>query len=222
MQNLLHPAVSPRLGRHAGRLAAALAAAFLCLAPAHAQQPAPSAAVEPADALLNSERIERRFGSYGIEVLESGPVRVSNLYSLEDGRRVCRTFAVVRYPQRVEPAFAREHEAILAGGSIGAVFAAAGWRVTKHHLRYDELDSTPRVEALMGRLPPAKLAAHVYVLRVERAGAAYDYAVIAEVHHPAYLAVEDLPAIYGPAHARGAEEEAVADAMLEIAAQKMR
>src|SRR5690606_37906628 len=116
--------------------------------------------------------------------------------------------------------FAREHEAILAGGSIGAVFAAAGWRVTKRHLQYGELDSTRRVEALMGGLQPSKLAAHVYVLAVERDGTAYDYAVIAEVHHPAYLTAEDLPAIYGPARAAG--EDALASAMLELAAQKMR
>ena len=45
--------------------------------------------------LLNSERIAQRFGSYGIEVLESdGRVRVSNLYSNEQGGRICRTFAV--------------------------------------------------------------------------------------------------------------------------------
>ena len=47
-------------------------------------------------ALLNSERIEQRFGSYGITVLEQSDLtRVSNLYTLEEERETCRTFAIV-------------------------------------------------------------------------------------------------------------------------------
>ena len=47
---------------------------------------------------LNSERIAERFGSYGIEVISSGPgLRRSNLYSSEDEVRTCRTYAVVRF-----------------------------------------------------------------------------------------------------------------------------
>jgi hypothetical protein len=98
-------------------------------APAFAQ--APAAAPAGTRELLNSERIAARFGSYGIAVIESdGRVRVSNLFSGRDGERTCRTFAVVRYPDRVDPALAAEHDEIVRGGSIGAVFAARGWRRT--------------------------------------------------------------------------------------------
>ena len=52
--------------------------------------------IEELRPLLNSERIERKFGSYGIDVLRNDDaVRMSNLYSLRDGEKICRTFAVV-------------------------------------------------------------------------------------------------------------------------------
>ena len=42
--------------------------------------------------LLNSERIAQTFGSYGIDVLQAdGALRRSNLYSVSDGLRTCRT-----------------------------------------------------------------------------------------------------------------------------------
>ena len=73
--------------------------------------------------LGNSERIRLKFGSYGIEVLESGQgIRVSNLYSIKDGVRTNRTFAVVAYPDVIEPEFSEEHDAIINGQSIGNVF----------------------------------------------------------------------------------------------------
>jgi len=77
--------------------------------------------------LLNSERIAARFGNYGIEVLAGDSrERVSNLYSEANGERTCRTFAVVRYPAAIDSAVAAEHDEIVRGGSIGAVFAAHG------------------------------------------------------------------------------------------------
>src|SRR5262245_42966767 len=57
----------------------------LCLAlgaPAGAVRAQSSAAVPAAPELLNSERIEQKFGSYGIAVLRSDErLRVANLYS---------------------------------------------------------------------------------------------------------------------------------------------
>src|ERR1044072_7114553 len=78
--------------------------------------------------LLNSERIEAKFGSYGIEVLEQNALRrVSNLYSGSGGEKPCRSSAVVPSPPQIDEAVATEHAAVLAGGSLGAVFVAAGW-----------------------------------------------------------------------------------------------
>jgi hypothetical protein len=157
--------------------------------------------------LLNSERIAERFGSYGIEVIESdGRVRVSSLFSERAGERTCRTFAVVRYPDRVDPAFAAEHDEIVRGGSIGAVFAAHGWKVGKTHLRFFEIVATPRVAALMHVSAGTRLAAHAYVLDVSRGGRAIEYALLVEIHHPEYLALADLRAIYGAADATGREQ----------------
>ncbi len=138
--------------------------------------------------LLNSERIAQRFGSYGIEVLENdGRVRVSNLYSMEQGGRICRTFAVVKYPDSIDPALAAEHDEIANGGSIGAVFAAHGWRVGKTNLRFLEVDASPRVAELMHVAAGTRLAAHAYVLDVSRGGRSIEYALLVEIHHPDYL-----------------------------------
>jgi hypothetical protein len=164
--------------------------------------------------LLNSERIERAFGSYGIEVLQDGPpLRVSNLYSLENGVRVSRTFAVVRYPDGVPAAVAEEHRRILAGGSIGAVFATAGWTVVKSHLHYGERPAARTVATLMRIAPGTVLAEHVYSFEVTRGGERYPYATLAEIHHPAYLRRNDLERIYGELR-RAPGDAAVVEQML--------
>ena len=153
------------------------------------------------DELLNSERIELTFGSFGIEVVSEGPgLRVSNLYSIEGDARICRTFAVVAYPERIDPVLAETHARVRGGRPIGETFSAAGWSIRKVHRYFGEISGLhvrPRVAALMGLESPAVAAIHVYVLVVSRDGQTFDYATIAEVHHPDYLALEDLRALYG-------------------------
>ncbi len=181
---------------------------------------AAEAAVAQQRVLLNSERIEQRFGSYGIDVLESGSeYRVSNLYSLDGSRRICRTFAVVRYPERVDPAFAAAHRAILAGGSIGAVLTAAGWHVEKRNLAFDSLSAGERVAKLMGIPAHTLLATHVYVLDIVKGTQRFQYAAIVEIHHPGYLSVEDLASIYGAPDPAG--RQALVTKMLGVAETKM-
>lgn len=172
-----------------------------CVAVAIPAQPTAPSARE----LLNSERIEQKFGSYGVTVLHSDArLRIASLFSTaqSDGvgsaaQRTCRTFAVTRYPDEVAPAFAAEHREIVAGGSIGAVFAAHGWRVMKTHLYFGEIDASPRVAELMRVAPAARLALDAYVLEIAKDGAAFEYAAIVEIHHPDYLRLPDLAAIYG-------------------------
>lgn len=150
--------------------------------------------------LLNSERIEAKFGSYGIEVLEQNAVRrVSNLYSGSGDEKTCRTFAVVSYVGTVDPQLTAEHEAIVAGGSIGAVFVAAGWEVRKSHLSYSEYRATPRLASLMRIAERTSLATDIYALDVAKDGRIIEYATLVEIHHPDYLTRRDLSAIYGPA-----------------------
>lgn len=200
----------------------ALVAAFAAVAQQRAAPLAEPSRVEAAEReLLNSERIERRFGSYGVDVLSSDArYRVSNLYSVHDDERICRTFAVVVYPSRIDPRFRREHDEIVAGGSIGAVFARNGWIVTKRHLYFGELPATQKVAGLMRTDEGVPLAVHVYVLSVERDGASFDYATIAEVHHPDYLSSADLPRIYGaPARSSDAQDRLLDEILAETAAR---
>jgi hypothetical protein len=156
--------------------------------------------------LLNSERIAARFGNYGIAVLASDPhERVSNLYSESNGERTCRTFAVVRYPAAIDPALAAEHDEIVRGGSIGAVFAAHGWQVVKTNLRYFDIAAPERVAGLMRIAAGTPLAAHAYELDVVKDGRSFEYALLVEIHHPDYLKRADLSAIYGAADASSHE-----------------
>jgi len=58
-------------------------------------------ACEAEPALLNSERIEQRFGSCSIAILPSeAGIRRSSVYSLHGQERVCRTYAVVRFSEQ--------------------------------------------------------------------------------------------------------------------------
>ena len=149
---------------------------------------------------LNSERIAARFGSYGIAVLaQDDSVRVSSLFTGSGEERTCRTFAVVRYAERMDAAVEAEHAAIVAGGSLGAVFAAGGWVVRKTHLRYGTRAATQRLAELMRVPVGTPLAMHVYALDVAKGGRTVEYAALVEIHYPEYLTTEQLAEIYGPA-----------------------
>jgi hypothetical protein len=190
-----------------------LLAAFVSVVVASCLAPAP---------LLNSERIAQRFGSYGIEVLESdGVVRVSNLYSLEGDQKICRTFAVVRYPAEIDPLFATEHDLILGGQSIGAVFVQNGWTVNKSHRYFGEVSAAPAVAELMGGVQAPRLAIHIYVLEVVKGDAAFEYAAIAEVHHPDYLTLSELQATNGDGQDVQPNEDDLVGQMLELTGEKM-
>lgn len=157
-------------------------------------------ALEPE--LLNSERIEGRFGSYGIEVLsnESG-LRRSNLYSTENGIRTCRTYAVVRFTGQSSTLVDTEHEQILAGNSIGAIFKANGWSIHKESLYVGTLQlekATSQIAKLMRVDIDTEVAMHIYSLLLEKDGQALEYAMIMELHHPEYLLESDLDELYEP------------------------
>lgn len=174
----------------------------------------------PGRELLNSERIATEFGSYGIEVVANdGRTRVSNLFSTEaGGARVCRTFAVVSYPRDVDPRVAKEHAAIVAGGSIGAVFADAGWTVRKTHLHFGVVAAPRELADLMSVPAGASLAQHAYVLDVVNDDATIEYAAIVEIHHPDYLDEHELEEIYGAA--RVGERSTLLATLLSTAAAR--
>ena len=150
--------------------------------------------------LLSSERIEKKFGSYGVDVLEADANRrVSALYSLADGEKICRTYARVRFIPTIDPAFAAEHARVLAGESIGAVFRSAGWTIAKRHRHIGEtaLPDDGEIARLMRIGRRDKLATDTYVFEIEKNGRRFAYAEITELHHPAYLTASELASIYG-------------------------
>ncbi len=155
-------------------------------------------ATEPV--LLNSERIEHRFGSYGIEVLASeAGLRRSSLYSLEGDLPTCRTYAVVRFVDQLDDHYREEHAKVLAGNSIGAIFRSHGWDVHKQTIYIGSLalpaDSTS-IADLMRITGPRDLAMHVYQLLLVRNEHSFEYATIIETHHPEYLSENDLHELY--------------------------
>jgi hypothetical protein len=182
---------------------------------------AASGGAQPPRELLNSERIAARFGSYGIEVLtQDDRLRTSTLFSSDGDVRTCRTFALVRYPSRVDPALAAPHAAIVAGGSIGATFAAQGWEVRKTHLDYSEIEASPRLASLMRIEEKTPLAEHVYVLDVAKDGRVLEYAALVEIHHPDYLRIGDLATLYGAPDSVARRD--LVNELLAIAAAQIR
>ena len=150
--------------------------------------------------LLNSERIEARFGNYGIEVLsQDGKLRRSNLYSTHNGLRTCRTYAVVQFTDTLPAGVLASHQAVLAGRSLGSTFRNAGWEITKDSQFVGGITITnPRSELvdLMRISSGERLAMHAYRLVLERDAQTVHYATIIEVHHPDYLGPDELDELY--------------------------
>jgi len=176
--------------------------------------------------LGNSDRIRLKFGNYGIEIIENGlRIRVSNLYSTANGVKTNRTFAVVMYPEVIEPAFGKEHEAIIKGQSIGIVFKENGWRIEKHHQYIGELDigsDYAAVHSVFGDIGAVRPVIHVYSLLIKKNNAQFHYASIAEVHHPDYLGLEDLQAIFGEEFDGSLEKDRDTVDFLKIVESKMQ
>ncbi len=164
--------------------------------------------VPPEQRVLNSDRIEQRFGSFGIQLLDSpATLRVANLYSADGAARVTRTLAVTRLENvTAHRAILLADREIRAGASIGITLRAHGWEVNKQHRMTDQLQLRPDVHrraATLMRLQHAQpVAVHVYDLIAVREGQRLHYARIAEVHHPAYLSPTQLQDIFGT-HAPG-------------------
>jgi hypothetical protein len=150
---------------------------------------------------LNSDMIERRFGSYGVDVLEqTGGRRVSSLYSGSGEQKTTRTYAVVDFVAPGRRAYADEHAQISAGGSIGETFRRAGWRIDKQHIFIGELDIPQEYRSIAELMKidlPATLATHHYLFTVTRDERSWNYATITEIHHPEYLTANDLRELYG-------------------------
>lgn len=150
--------------------------------------------------LLNSERIEQRFGSYGINVLASeAGLRRSSLYSIDNNEHICRTYAIVSFKEDLDSTYGPEHAKVHAGNSLGEVFKANGWSMHKQTLHIgscaiDQSDS--EINQLMRLANDQTLALHIYQLLLARDEQIFEYATIVEAHHPDYLSQSDLLDIY--------------------------
>ncbi|MCG8373770.1 MAG: hypothetical protein MI700_09565 [Balneolales bacterium] len=150
--------------------------------------------------VLNSERIEMKFGSFGIDVLLSDSlIRVSNLYSIEGEEKISRTFAVVMYSANLPEELLYEHSKILSGGSIGEVFKEGGWNITKSSIYFGEIEEKEVLEpvyGLMGIAEHEELAVYMYDFLVTKDLVTFKYVTIAELYNPEYLTIQDLEDIY--------------------------
>lgn len=146
--------------------------------------------------ILNSERIEKRFGGYGIDVLASeAGLRRSSLFSLDGDTATCRTYALVEFVERPDDQYDDAHARILAGDSIGATFKESGWDIQKHTLYIGTIrlpDRSTEIGESMRLTGAHDLAVHVYQLVLVRDETALEYATILEAHHPEYLTVKEL------------------------------
>lgn len=146
--------------------------------------------------LLNSERIEKRFGSYGIEVLASeAGLRRSGLLSYDGDTATCRTYAVASFAEDLDGRYDEAHSRVLAGNSIGATFKEDGWDMRKHTLYIGTVrlpDSATEIGRLMRLTGAHDLALHVYRLVIVQDDTEVEYATIMEAHHPEYLVEQDL------------------------------
>jgi len=150
--------------------------------------------------ILNSERIEQRFGSYGIDVLASeAGLRRSSLFSYDGDTATCRTYAVVQFEEQDDKRNDDAHMKVLAGDSIGATFKEDGWGIQKDTMYIGSMrlpETRTEVGELMRLTGAHDLALHIYRLGLVREGVAFDYATILEVHHPEYLAEQDLRGLF--------------------------
>jgi len=168
--------------------------------------------------LLNSERIEQRFGSYGVDVLASeAGLRRSSLFSIANQQRVCRTYSIVRFTDQPDRSYGHEHTKVLEGNSLGQVFRSHGWSIHKQTLHIGSVEvegPASEVCELMRLRGTQVLALHVYQLLLVKNTQVFEYALIIEAHHPDHLSSSDLLEIY---HYDDSESLS-ADALLKLTA----
>ena len=164
---------------------------------------------------LNSQRIEERFGSYGVLILAQADLRRETcLYSGNATVPVCRTIALVRFVAEPDPVLAAPLAKIRGGASLGATLASEGWQVRKLNRYVGEYPLGGDCDAGLARLlricDPPPLALHIYELWAARNGVDREVATLLELHHPAYLSADDVQTIYARLDSRPLAPEELA------------
>jgi hypothetical protein len=161
---------------------------------------------------LNSDRIEYFFGSYGVDPLDIDSLafpfsRIANLHSLNHGKKIMRTLAVVDYFQPQNPSLCTVHREIVAGKSIGIALREDGWTIHKNAVYFGSISLSPNVMEWMDENNVAEGAAHFYRLEVSKANQEpIPYCTILEIHSPQYLTQEWLQALYADQYALFSQE----------------
>jgi len=156
--------------------------------------------IESKNTLLNSERIEKKFGSYGIDIVQSDDQsRVSFLYSLgtnDKNKKNYHTLAIVKFKEARQ--VSNIHEKILNGGSIGKSFKKEGWEIDKTNHQMMVISNPDKLlfKSWLKQINNENLALHFYELNVKSKNYYYLYAEILEIHHPEYLGFNDLTEVY--------------------------
>lgn len=148
--------------------------------------------------LLNGERIEKKFGSYGVQVLtqdELFGLRLSNLYSLKGQDKIMRTLALVKFTDTMAQELTDVHRQILDGAPIGATLKKAGFDITKKLLFEGEVGAMPAVINTMMHVNAHMFPAVIYELMAAKDGKQFDYCTITEIYSPDYVTMCELDLI---------------------------
>ncbi|MFA6915833.1 MAG: hypothetical protein WC222_05505 [Parachlamydiales bacterium] len=149
--------------------------------------------------LLNSARIELKFGSYGVQILAQDQVtgvRLSSLYSEHEGEKIARTIAFTQYEANINDKLGMAHKEILAGGSIGSTLKKYEFDVKKDLFFKGLVEDMPdRLQSLMHTQERA-FATVIYNLVAKEGNNYYPYCTIVEVYSPEFLTLVDVDQIY--------------------------
>ena len=182
--------------------------------------------------LLNSERIEKKFGSYGIEIIENtGSSRVSFLYSLDKNCqqnlslketqigihcKQYKTLAIVKFLDTND--VIDEHTKILKGASIGATFKNQNWIIKKENILISEIHNKENqiINEWSNNPDLEKFAIQIYDISLKKNQLQLKYAQIIEIHNPNYLIIDDLIEIYDESYQINAAQITLASYKTEI------
>ena len=149
--------------------------------------------------LLNSTRIELKFGSYGVQILTQNQgtrSRLSNLYSKHEDEKIARTIAFTQYEKIIHGKLSKVHEEILAGGSIGSTFKKHGIAIKKDLFFKGLVTDMPNQLQQLMHTQECAFAAVIYNLVARDGDDYYPYCTILEVYSREFLTLEEVERIY--------------------------
>lgn len=145
--------------------------------------------------MLNSARIEDKFGSYGVSPLvndmERG-LRLANLHSKDGEQQVMRTLALVNFAKKIEQELSVAHQEILNGASLGSTLVRYGAKVNKTVIYKNSFDNLPQKIYNLMNISKRKLPVFIYDLSAEINNKNIYYCTITEVYSDEFLNMDEL------------------------------